>query len=191
MADVLGTAYLILPLLGGGLFHGVCMKYEWLDFLAQPIDRGRMLRGRPLFGANKTWRGPVAVGLGAAAVLGLQSSLLHALPGVRAIELFDYGSVNGGLLGFAMGTVAMLTELPNSLLKRRIGVGPGQAACGFAGAVLWFLDQVDLLVGAWLVLALVIRVRLAWFGISVLIVVVVHQLLTTVTYALGMRSSPR
>jgi len=88
MRDVLGTGYLFLPLLGGGVFHGLCMKLGWLSFLKSPIDRGYQVRGRRLFGSNKTFRGVVAVGIGTAILLGLQATVLHRLPAVRGIELF-------------------------------------------------------------------------------------------------------
>jgi CDP-diglyceride synthetase len=190
MRVVVDTAYLLVPLLGGGAFHALCMKYDWFSVLKRPIDYGYTIRGQPLFGANKTFRGPLAVGLGAAIVLGVQATVLHRLSGVRDIELFDYGSVNGWLLGFLVGMAAMVAELPNSFLKRRIGVGPGQASQGLLGAVLYVLDQVDILLGAWLVFALVLDIRVIWVLLSVVLVVVVHQLLTSATYALGMRESP-
>jgi hypothetical protein len=190
MRELAGIAWLLLPLLAGGLFHALCMKHAWLSFLTRPIDGGRTVRGRRLFGANKTFRGPVAVGLGAAVILGLQATVLHEFPRAREIELFDYGDVNGWLLGFVVGAAAMLAELPNSFLKRQLGVNPGEGRTGLVGAALYVLDQVDLLLGAWLAFALVLDVRLSWVLVSVVLVAAVHQLLTTVTYALGMRASP-
>ena len=38
LGEVLGTVYLLLPLLGGAVVHGACMKYGWLAFLARPMD---------------------------------------------------------------------------------------------------------------------------------------------------------
>lgn len=190
MSDLWGVAYLLAPLLGGGVFHGLCMKYDWLAFLKRPIDRGCRIGGKPLFGANKTYRGAVAVGIGAAIILGLQASLLHGAPSVRRIELFDYGAVNGWMLGFLVGFVAMLAELPNSFLKRRLDVAPGQSGRGLGGAILYVLDQIDLLLGAWLVLACVVDIRASWVVLSIVLGLIVHQLLTSVTYALGMRRSP-
>lgn len=130
------------------------------------------------------------MGIGTAIVLGFQATVLPRSLGVRNIELFEYGRVNGWLLGFLVGAAAMLAELPNSFLKRQLGVGPGQAGHGVLGATLYVIDQVDLLLGAWLVFAFVLEVRLAWVLLSVVLAVVVHQLLTSVTYALGMRASP-
>jgi hypothetical protein len=70
--EILGTAYLLLPLLGGAALHGICMKYGWLAFLARPIDGGRRYRGRPVFGYSKTFRGPVLLAVGTPAVFTLQ-----------------------------------------------------------------------------------------------------------------------
>jgi CDP-2,3-bis-(O-geranylgeranyl)-sn-glycerol synthase len=110
------------------------MKYDWLSFSKQPIDCGYTVRGRRLFGANKAFRGPLAVGLGAALGLGVQATVLHRWSGIRNIELFDYGGVNGWLLGFLVGAAAMSAELPNSFVKRQLGVRPGQAGEGMLGA---------------------------------------------------------
>ncbi len=191
MREFLGVAYLLLPLLGGGIFLGLCMKYDWFAYLRRPIDGGWTLRGRPLFGASKTYRGPIGLGLGAALVLGAQATILHRIPELRSLELLDYGSVNGWALGFLVGAVAMLAELPNSFMKRQLGIVSGQAGRGLLGVVFYVTDQVDILVGAWVVFALVVDVRVSWVFFSLLLVIVVHQILTTVTYGLGMRASPR
>ena len=185
------VAYLLAPLLGGGIFHGLCMRHDWLPWLRIRLDRGATFRGRELFGANKTLRGPVAIGLGAALVMGLQATLLHGWASRAGLELFDYATVNGWLLGFALGFGAMCAELPNSFVKRQLGIGAGAAGTGWRKWLFYFVDQVDLLLGAWLVLALVAPVKLEWVALSLALVVVVHQLLTTVTYKLGMRASPR
>jgi len=99
MRDALGTGYLLLPLLGGGIFHGLCMKYGWLAVLKHPIDGGYTLRGRPLFGSNKTIRGVVAVGIGTAIVLGIQASLLHGRPIIQAIVRWSSTSDSRGCSG--------------------------------------------------------------------------------------------
>lgn len=193
MGELIGTVYLLFPLLGGALLHGLCVKHNWLAFLAQPVDRGYLVRGRRIFGRNKTFRGPVALSLGAAVVCGLQAEVLHALPAFRQLELFDYGQVNGWGLGAAMGAASMLAELPNSFLKRQFDIGPGQAAQGVRGLLFYILDQVDLLLGVWLVLLLAVSeaVTLTRVLLSLVVVFFVHQLITLIAYALGMRQTLR
>ena len=72
MSDLLFVTSLLVPLLLGLVVHGLCMKFGWLSRLAKPIDQGQTFRGRRLFGANKTYRGIVAVGLGTALGFGLR-----------------------------------------------------------------------------------------------------------------------
>ena len=191
MDEIWGVAYLFLPLLGGAVFHGLCMKFGLLSQLKYPIDWGATLRGRPIFGPNKTFRGIVGEALGSALVLGLQQDVLHRLSAVRQIELFDYSAVNGWFLGLAVGAAAMLAELPNSFLKRRLGIASGKQAAGILRFVFFFLDQVDILLGGWLIFATVVQVTPMRIGISIAIIFVMHNLVTAVGYGLGMRKTAR
>ncbi|MCH6562215.1 MAG: CDP-archaeol synthase [Myxococcales bacterium] len=191
MNQLLRIAYLFLPLLAGLIVHGLCIKYSWLAFSARPLDHEKRLRGVRLFGANKTWRGILAVAAGSAGFLCLQTEVLHGIPGARGLELFDYASVNGVLLGFTLGAASMLAELPNSLLKRQLGVAPGSAVRGRWAVLFYVLDQVDMLLGAWLVLAFVMPVTLQGIALSVCFLFVVHQLFSVFGYLFGMRATPR
>ncbi len=187
------VAYLLLPLLGGALLHGLCMKYGWLRFLARPIDGGRCWSGRRLFGDHKTWRGLVATGLGTLPLFAGQALWLHYCPWLRALEIFDYSTVNVAIFGFLLGFGAMLGELPNSFWKRRLNVAPGESPTGLSRYWFYVLDQIDLLGGVWLVVALAAprAVRMGTVVPSLVITLFAHQLVTFVGYALGMRETRR
>jgi hypothetical protein len=188
--EILGTAYLLLPLLGGAAVHGVCMRYGWLGFLARPMDGDRRYRGRPLLGHSKTFRGPVLVAVGAAAVFALQCEVLNRLEALASIELVDYAQLPGWL-GVLAGGVAELFELPNSFVKRRLGIEPGGTTRGLLGVVFYLWDQLDVLMGFWLVMALAVPATPLRVGVSVAIVATIHPLLTFVGYLLGMRPTAR
>ncbi|HKA21679.1 MAG TPA: CDP-archaeol synthase [Blastocatellia bacterium] len=190
MDEFLKMSYVLSPLLVGLAFHGLCIKFGWLRLLARPIDAGATLRGRQRFGANKTWRGVVAVALGTAAGFGLQA-LLHCVGGGHSLEVLDYGNPAVVVLGLAVGAAAMLSELPNSLLKRQLGIAPGAASRGVLGVVFYALDQIDMLVGVWVVLGFVVGITAARVLWSVVFLFVAHQLLTVVGYGLGMRATAR
>lgn len=190
MRDLPGLLYLLLPLLGGAIASGLCIRFGWLRALARPIDGGRTLGGRPIFGPNKTLRGVLAVVIGNTLVLGLQSTALHYAPAIRRVELFDYGMVNGWLVGLAVGTLAALAELPNSFLKRRLNIPAGQSGPGAMGALFYFVDQVDILVGVWLAYSLVVDVTLWRVVLSVGLIFVLHQAVTLIGGGLGMRPTP-
>ena len=187
MSELTLVASVFGPLFVGLVFHGLCIKFGWLRSLAAPIDRGAVFRGRPLFGANKTYRGVVAVALGSAAGYTLQS----VVPALQPAVFRPLPTLGVALLGFALGAAAMLSELANSFLKRQLDIAPGTPGGGPAKAFFYVLDQVDFLLGAWLVAWPWVAPtpgRVVW---SILFVLVVHQLISVLGALLGMRASAR
>lgn len=97
----------LVPLIISNVLHMLVIKRDWFDWLKQPVlDK--------VFGSNKTWRGFVFVPLVNA--VGLQ---------ILAI-VSSYNVQNAFVLGFMLGCAYMLFELPNSYLKRRLGIKSGQ-----------------------------------------------------------------
>jgi CDP-2,3-bis-(O-geranylgeranyl)-sn-glycerol synthase len=191
LIEILRVSYMLLPLLVGLASHGFCMKFKWLPALARPIDGGRTFRGRRLFGSNKTYRGILAVGLGTALGFGIQTIVLHQITFIRSLELIDYSPLNWFPIGFAVGIAAMLSELPNSFIKRQIGIAPGRAGNGIVGVLFYIIDQVDMLLGVWLVLSVAVEVTLSRIFGSALFLFLAHQIITLAGYALGMRATVR
>jgi CDP-archaeol synthase len=191
MKEFLTLAYLFLPLLVGLALHGFSIKYDILSFLCRPIDRERKFRGKRIFGDNKTYRGVVVVSLGTAIGFGLQSLLLHRIDSVRSVELFDYAFFKSVAVGMAVGVAAMLSELPNSFIKRQFEIAPGTAAKGWKALIFYVYDQIDFLLGAWLVLAIVVPITIERVLLSSGLLLVAHQLMSSVGYALGMRKTSR
>lgn len=94
-------------------------------------------------------------------------------------------------LGLLVGTAAMLAELPNSFLKRRMGIAPGAQTGGIRGLAFHVLDQIDVVFGAWVVLAWVARPTVGRLGGTFGTLYIGHQLVSLVGYRLGMRTSAR
>jgi len=167
-------AIAMAPMFVGLATHGVCIRLGAVRQLARPISSR-------LFGGNKTYRGIACVAAGTAVGFGvIRPGLLAA---IHASDLLR--------VGFAVGAAAMIAELPNSFLKRRLGIAPGTQTGGFRGFAFHVLDQVDVVFGAWAVLA--------WFAVptwarlagSLGSVYAGHQVLSLVGYWLGMRSTAR
>ena len=51
--------WVLLPVLGAPLAHAPVLRGDLMSGLARPIDLGLTVRGRRLFGDNKTWRGEI------------------------------------------------------------------------------------------------------------------------------------
>ncbi len=167
------------------------MKFGWLRALGTPIDRGGTFRGRRLFGANKTHRGIVAVGLGTGLGFALRPYAGDGIGGTLEPRWLLQPGIAPFAFGFLVGAAAMIAELPNSFVKRQLGIGAGQAGGGMLGFVFYVVDQIDMLAGVWLVLSLVIAVRPGAVAWSVAFLFVAHQVFTVLGYGLGMRSTWR
>src|SRR5262245_28778960 len=136
--------FVMIPLLGGVMVHGLCIKFGWLKRLAIPVDAGATFRGTRVFGDNKTYRGFVAVGLGT----GLANTILPLILNVDALPYplwLLHPSWQGFAFGVFMGVCAMAFELPNSFVKRQLGISPGKHTSGAKGVLFYVIDQIDIL----------------------------------------------
>lgn len=187
----LQTAVLLLPLLWGGIFHGLVMKYQLAPALTRPIDGGQFWRGRRVFGDNKTWRGPLALGFGTGLGQAAVAMIWQNTASFHRVFATERSVFTWFLFGFAVGFLAMLGELPNSFIKRRLGVQPGQGAGGRAALLFYVLDQIDLLILVFPFWAFYGALNVPRAMMIVVLVVVIHQVLSSVGYRLGMRKTPR
>lgn len=142
--------WLAVPVMLAAGIHVVVIRLDWPRQFKKPIDFGLTLRGRRLFGDNKTWRGALVM-----VTVSSVGMVLQQLVQVRTLELFDYGGVNAWLCGAALGVGFVLAELPNSFLKRQFDVPPGHQATGRTYWLFTTLDQVDSVVGCLVALAFV------------------------------------
>jgi CDP-2,3-bis-(O-geranylgeranyl)-sn-glycerol synthase len=150
----------------------------------RPIDGGRTLGGRRLLGDGKTWRG-TAAGVLAGVVLAVGLDAVATAPeAALGVSLPRFSVV----AAVALPAGAMLGDIAASFLKRRVGRE--------RGAAFPLLDQLDFVVGALVLTALVAP---AWFVATfsparVVVVLVVTPLLHVLTnvgaYLLGLKAEP-
>lgn len=110
-------AFILVPLILSNVLHIFWVKKNLFPRWAVPV-------WPRLFGANKTWRGFVVLPL----LNGFFSLFLPGSP---------FG--NGFLVGFVLGLAYLLSELPNSWMKRRAGIPPG----GSSAPNTWFFALLD------------------------------------------------
>lgn len=187
MQDLRFVTLLFAPLGLGSLLHGLVTYFGCFPRLLAPIDGGLRLGGEPLLGASKTWRGVLSVAVGTA----LGYALAAMGSGLTIPELAGKSPALASLFGLGFGAGAMLGELPNSFVKRRLGWASGTSPRGMLGALSYVVDQVDLVVGCWLVTAMVASVTTSRVLISLVFVFVFHQLITVLDYLAGIRGSLR
>jgi CDP-diglyceride synthetase len=178
--------WVFVPVLGAPIVHAPILRWDLLSGLKLPLDGGLELRGRRLFGANKTLRGLLAmVGgvLAAAALLSLWPWYWHKLPD----QIQDAGP---WLYGLLLGMGVVLGELPNSFIKRRLGIAPGAQRRSPAGTLISIYDQGDFVPVVWLLLLPIWAMSVGQAAIAFVVVSAIHALISLIGYALGARRTP-
>lgn len=178
MNQILVIFILSVPLIFGGIIHMVVVKANVLSYLNKPVHQR-------LFGLNKTWRGfiimPLATWPGV-----LFAQVLEASLDIKTMVLADQSSFK---LAVLLGIGYCVAELPNSFLKRRLGIKEGKTSDHFK----WFfviLDQADSAIGCLLAYRLVLPISSDIFYLTVLFGTVVHLLINVLLYQLGIRKNP-
>ena len=139
---LIAALWLTLPIVVGGVAHMYAVSHQWLEGLKIPIHAR-------WFGANKTWRGVVLMPL-----LTIPGAwLLHAASPWWPGSLHSLQAVPSTVLGLALGLGYILMELPNSFIKRRLGIAPGETP-EHLKALFILIDQWDSAIGFTLAYAL-------------------------------------
>lgn len=177
MATALISALIMtLPLVLSGSFHMWVVRRDWLRFLARPIHERA-------FGRNKSWRGVVVMALATVPGVALTRLGASALGAEVAAPL---AAVPAWWLGTWLGLGYALAELPNSFVKRRLGIAPGAPA---RRGRRWFrlVDQADSAVGCAIAYAFLIDVPGVVLLLLVLLGPAVHAVANVSLYSVGLR----
>jgi CDP-archaeol synthase len=84
-----------------------------------------------------------------------------------------------------------LSELLNSFIKRQIDIAPGATTSGVLSLFFYIFDQIDFLIGAWIILAFFVVINFQRVVFSILFLFVSHQTISLLGYLLGMRKTAR
>jgi CDP-diglyceride synthetase len=184
--------FLIAILVCAGATNMAFVKLPILSSLSRPMDGGVLLSdGKRLFGDNKTWKGFVGMIAITAVCLAGAGSLATNVPYIQQLSLIPFHELkfpfNAWFFGALWGLAYVLAELPNSFLKRRIDIPPGENARGMKGFFCLILDQADSVIGCVLVLPLFSNIT--WLDAVTLIVLgsIAHYLANLGLYVVHLK----
>ena len=147
--------------------------------LAVPVDLGKTLNGREIFGKNKTWRGLVVGVITGILIAGIQAFLFLNVDFFKNNTVIDYGRTNFVLIGALMGGGALLGDLIESFIKRRLDKPSGKP---------WFpWDQADWIIGAMLLSSIIWIPPAKIAAVTLLLYVGVHLCSDRVVCWLGIK----
>jgi len=189
MTDSLSLAvFLLIAMSIAGFVHVAWLRWAQADVLLTPVDFGAHYRGRRLFGDHKRLRGFIALPLAAAGAFALTAALREQLPAPLAESLWNLSIVRYAAIGFAAGLGFMLAELPNSFLKRQLGVAPGQLpASGWPRLICPLLDRFDSAFGVLIAVSLLVPLpAMTWLWV-LLMGPGLHALFSVLLFWLGVK----
>ncbi len=184
-AIFLMTAFVI-----AGFVQSYWLRSEWSKRFRYPIDGGRTFRGHRIFGDNKTWRGFVAI-VPSVSLAFVAVRLFFLLLGDLGAAMWPHAVVGYALLGLVAGTGFMIGELPNSFVKRQLGIPPGERPINpTAQWICFVVDRLDSILGGMLFLALCVPLPLITWCIILLLGPIVHLAFNWLLYRLGVKARP-
>jgi len=159
-----------VPAIIGGSLHMLAVSKDWLSILKIPVSD-------KLFGSNKTIRGFVFMML--FSVVG--ALILNGIIRLWQPDLtVDILGMPFWLLGIVQGFGYALFELPNSFIKRRLGIQPGESPKRFK-ALFILMDQLDSGIGValatWLVFAIPVPTAVSIVLLSPMVALAVKRVL--------------
>jgi hypothetical protein len=168
MSDFYTHIYLFfLPLVLGNVLHMIVVKRNWFKSIAFPISR-------KMFGDTKTYRGVI--------VLPILTGLF-ALLSSYYFGSFEISIAYDAFVGFGLGLAYILAELPNSYIKRRLGIATGAQSKKYK-YVQYFTDKADSLIGVltfyFLATNFSFKTILVLFCVGLVIHVSISQLLVVI-----------
>lgn len=168
---------LTLPLVVGGVLHMIVVQRDILSYLKKPIHQR-------WFGQNKTWRGFVVMPLVTwpGVILAQSVEPLFDLPDQL---LTPFSSL---YLALILGIGYCLAELPNSFLKRRLGIKEGQTSSQYKWLFV-ILDQADSAFGCMLAYKFILPVSWKVFWLAIAFGTVIHLVFNMGLFSLGLRKN--
>lgn len=175
LIKILGIFWLLLP---AGVANMAPVFVKRLDFLNIPVDGGKKLNGKEILGAHKTFRG-FFFGILAGIIIAYIQTIYY--PFTKIFSLIDYSTTNPALLGFLLGLGALVGDSVKSFFKRQIGIKSGQEW--------WFFDQVDWVVGAFVLLTLYYQFSFGIYILGIIVMGGMHPLVNLLGYYLGIKKN--
>ena len=182
------AAFLTAAFVPAGIAHVFWLRSKTSEQFGIPLDGGLTFAGKRIFGDHKMLRGFMVISPAA----GVSFALLFLVVGFAAPEsarlLWPLPVWQYAVIGSLAGLGFMAGELPNSFVKRRLGIHPAAPPANtFARAALFLADRLDSILGMMVVLSLVVPVP-PWTWVYVIVTGIgLHWIFSAVLFAFGVK----
>ena len=162
----------VIPGVLGNVSHMLVVKKNVFPFLAIPLSSR-------FFGRNKTWRGFLYLPLCMGFICLVESLISGPFSGDMKQDI---------LIGLGLGLAYMISELPNSFVKRRMGIASGESVKRFRTLQL-IIDKTDSLLGACILFALILNLPVKEIVVLFFVCLILHISISSLLYILKLKKS--
>jgi len=170
--------YFFLPAYLTNIAATVSRKIRLLKFIEKPVDLGKTLNGRPIFGSHKTWRGLICGIIAGILASCFQKWLYQSSSFIKNNSLIPYDKIDIFLFGFLISLGTILGDLLFAFLKRRQDIPPGAPWIPF--------DQINYVIGTFLLTSLYIQIEMIYWLIIFVLTILLHIIVNYLGYILGL-----
>ena len=168
--------YLALPAFGANMAPVVAQKFQWLKFLAKPMDANLKLKGQRLLGDHKTIRGLV-VGIAAGVLI---ATIQFILSQENFITIPYFKSLAVSIeFGFLAGAGTILGDALKSFFKRRFKIPSGKPFIPF--------DQVDYIIGFLIFTSIFVAWQIPDILFLLIFALIMNPITNLIAYALRIK----
>ena len=183
----------LCPVIIAGVLNMIWCKSKVMKWAKVPMDFGKTLSdNKRIFGDNKTWKGFFGYIL-LNTICALLWGAVCSKAGIEELNFFYANNKNtflfNLLIGILLGLGYALFELPNSFLKRRLGITPGKTISGAWRALFIVLDQADSIFGCALVVWLFYDLGIGLYLLYVLVGAFTHIIFNMLLYFCKLRKN--
>ncbi|MBF0362979.1 MAG: CDP-archaeol synthase [Oligoflexia bacterium] len=179
---LLHSLLMILPLAIAGILHMIFVKLDLLKFLKVPLSE-------KLFGKNKTYRGIILMSL--FSIIGVYAA--SPLDNLLTLKLgfSNLNNFNQIILGTLLGLGYTLSELPNSFIKRRLGIAVGKKTSNSKYKIIQIIfDQADSSIGCVLVYYFYMGIAIQQLLAFIFLGIFIHLFFNVTLYLAKIRKEP-
>ena len=179
------------PLILAGIANMIFTKTNIYQKYKTPIDDNLCCKdGRRVFGDNKTWIGFASMVLFCIAfqlICGIICNAKNLNLRNDWYNKYSNTPLFNAFIGFVIGFIYMISELPNSFVKRRLNIDSGKTGTGVVGILFFLIDQIDSLIGVMFILYIVAEISMAKYFMYVFVGGIIHLLVNTTLYLIKVR----
>ena len=182
---------LLGPILAG-VVNSIFCKLNIFKSLKKPLDFNKKIKGKRIFGDNKTWKGLLGY-IFFNIIFMVLVGIIYKACNIEKLNFFYINHNNtlvfNILVGALLGLFYALFELPNSFMKRRLDIKPGKTIKGPKKYFFIFLDQADSVFGVALVVWMFYPIGIKVYLLYILVGAVTYLLINMLLYALHLRKN--